>query len=439
MPPNLDIHVVLDPDDTRRCAELVAGLHCIEAGRVVCHATPGTNGIGGLGLELLIALGKRFDAARVEHVDHRRGWELAELWTAAERTQHLFILRAHLLHPSQWDRLIRLADGCGASLWLIVHESQVRARHTAVLQATPDHQLLTLEQFATRWETPTRVTVQPPTSEFPEVPSADFPTFRAACRQLLDRASFQQVDQLYEQTRRAARAWIRDLASDWYQGTASDVLDIDIDAVAVLLQRLTVASSSPCETLVRLRGAQAGLFRHGILLTLDLTSRAMIGLADLRATLSPTVATRLRGLCTPEWTAATALALLAEPHAGELEDLDLGAVAPDASQVTIGGLKHLHVPTYARSLILVQLLQRQHQGAAVDAPLFVDKTGTQRSDLRPLARLVSSIAAKIGISPPRLTTEYRLLPESLGSAWLARRGLTVTRIDDPYPWSLASQ
>jgi hypothetical protein len=75
----------------------------------------------------------------------------------------------------------------------------------------------------------------------------------------------------------------------------------------------------------------------------------------------------------------------------------------------------------------------------MDAPLFVDKTGTQRSDLRPLATIVSSVAAKIGISPPRLTKEFRLLPESLGSAWLARRGLTITPIDDPYPWSLVSQ
>jgi len=437
MPSNSDIYVVLDPDDTRRCAELVAGLHCVGAGRVVCHATRGTSGFGGLGLELLVALGKRFDAARVGRVDHRRGWELAELWTAAERTQHLFILRAHLLHSSQWDRLIRLADDCGASLWLVVHESQVRARHAAVLQALPGHQLLTLDEFATRWKTPTSLTVEPPAGEFPEVPSADFPTFRAACRQLLDKSSFQRVDQLYDQAFDAARAWVRDLASDWYPGTPSDV--IDIDAVAVLLQRLTVASSSPSETLVRLRGAQAGLFCHGILLTLDLSSRAMIGLADLRATLSPTVATRLRSLCTPEWTAATALALLAEPHAGDLENLNLGAVAPDASQVTIGGLKHLHVPTYARSLILVQFLQRQHQGAAMDAPLFVDKTGTQRSDLRPLATIVSSVAAKIGISPPRLTKEFRLLSESLGSAWLARRGLTITPIDDPYPWSLVSQ
>ncbi len=118
--------------------------------------------------------------------------------------------------------------------------------------------------------------------------------------------------------------------------------------------------------------------------------------------------------------------------------LDLRDVAPDASQVTIGRLKRLHVPTYARSLILVQLLQRRQQGAGVDAPLFIDKTRTERHDHVAMATLVSSVAAKLGISPPRLDTEYGLQREGLGAAWLARRGLTVTRIDDPYPWSLAS-
>jgi hypothetical protein len=438
MPPNPRIHVVLDPDDTRRCVELVAGLHNVAAGRVVCHATRGTSGrgLGGLSLELLVALGKRFDAARLERVHARRGWELVELWTAAEGTRDLLVLRAHLLHPSQWDRLIRLADRCRAALWLIVHEPRVRARHAGVLQARPHHRQLTMDEFATRWHAPTVVAAQPPADEFPEVPSADFPTFRAACRQLLDTASFQRVDQLYNQTLRAAREWVRDRPIDWYAETPSDA--IDTDAVAALLQRLTVASTSPSETLVRLRAAQAGLFLHGILLTLDLSSRSMIGPTDLRATLSPTVATRLRGLCTPEWTAATALALLADPHARALGALDLRDVAPDASQVTIGRLKRLHVPTYARSLILVQLLQRHREGASVDAPLFVDKTRTQRHDHAAMAALVSSVAAKLGISPPRLGIEHRPQGKGLGAAWLARRGLTVTRIDDPYPWSLAS-
>ena len=67
----------------------------------------------------------------------------------------------------------------------------------------------------------------------------------------------------------------------------------------------------------------------------------MIGSIDLRATLSATMATRLRGLCTPEWTAVAALALLAEPHIAELAALDLRHVASDASQVTVGGMRDL--------------------------------------------------------------------------------------------------
>jgi hypothetical protein len=118
--------------------------------------------------------------------------------------------------------------------------------------------------------------------------------------------------------------------------------------------------------------------------------------------------------------------------------LDLRDVAPDASQVTVGALQRLYVPTYARSLILVQLLQRRQQGADTDAPLFVDKTRTQRYDDAAMATLVSSVAAKLGISPPRLGVEHRPQAKGMGTAWLAGRGLTVTRIDDPYPWSLAS-
>jgi hypothetical protein len=440
MPASPAVHIVLDPGDTKGCAELVGGLHCLAAGRVVCHATHTGRGAGSLGLELLVGLGKRFDAARTERI-HGREWQLAEIWTAAERTRDLFILRAHLLGSSQWERLICLAGGCGTALWLIVHQAQVRDRHAAALHGVADHEQLTLEEFASRWHTPSPGAAQPLQDQFPEVPSADFPTFRAACRKLLDAASFQRVDELYNQTFSAARDWVRDHVSDWTV-PSRPVDSIDTDAVAALLQRLTVTSSSPSETLVRLRGAQAGLFLHGILVTLDLSARSMIGTIDLRATLSPAMATRLRGLCTPEWTAAAALALLAEPRIGELAALDLRHIAPDAAQVTVGAVRDLHVPDYARSLILAQVLQRRRQGADMDAPLFVDKSASQRCTETALTMLVGSVATKtaMGSLMGSLHRGARFLagPSSLGAAWLARRGLTVTRIDDPYPWSLAS-
>jgi hypothetical protein len=150
------------------------------------------------------------------------------------------------------------------------------------------------------------------------------------------------------------------------------------------------------------------------------------------------MATRLRGLCTPEWTAVAALALLAEPHIVELAALDLRHVASDASQVTVGGMRDLHVPDYARSLILAQLLQRRRQGAGIDAPLFVDKSTSQRCSGTALATLISSVAAKTGMGSLQRGTGFPARDGSIGAAWLARRGLKATRIDDPYPWSLAS-
>jgi hypothetical protein len=439
MPASPAVRIVLDPGDTKGCAELVGGLHCLGAGRVVCHATHTGRGAGGLALELLVGLGKRFDAARTERVRGRE-WQLAEIWTAAERTHNLFVLRAHLLGASQWDRLIRLTGGCGTALWLIVHEARVRDRHAAALHGVADQEQLTLEEFASRWHTPSVGAVQPLQDRFPEVPSVDFPTFRAACRKLLDAASFQRVDELYNQTFSAARDWVRDHVSDWTipSHPVHPVDSIDTDAVATLLQRLTVTSSSPSETLVRLRGAQAGLFLHGILVPLDLSAHSMIGTMDLRATLSPAMATRLRGLCTPEWTAAAALALIAEPRIGELAALDLCHIAPDAAQVTVGALRDLHVPDYARSLILAQVLQRRRQGAGMDAPLFVDKSASQRCTETALTILVGSVATKTAMGSLHRGAGFLAGPSSLGAAWLARRGLKVTRIDDPYPWLLAS-
>jgi hypothetical protein len=432
MPASPAVRIVLDPGDTKGCAELVGGLHSLAAGRVVCQATHTGRGAGGLGLELLIGLGKRFDAARTERV-HGRQWQLAELWMAAERTRELFILRAHRLGPGQWERLIGLAASCGITLWLIVHQAQLRDRHAAAVQPIA-HQQLTLEQFAARWPSPPAAAAQ--SDWFPEVPSTDFPTFRAACRKLLDQASFDLVDERYNQAFSAARSWLRDHTSDWR--VASHPLDsVDVDAVAALLQRLTVTSSSPSETLVRLRGAQAGLFLHGVLVTLDLSARSMLGSMELRATLSPAMATRLRGLCTPEWTAAAALALLAEPGGGELAAMDLGHITPDAAQVTVGSLRELQVPAYARSLLLAQVLQRRRQGADIDAPLFADPTG-QRCSPTDLSMLVDTVATKVAIGSLHQGAGFLAGPSSLGAAWLARRGLTVTRIDDPYPWSLAS-
>src|SRR5947209_5028543 len=59
------ITFVLDPADSAACATAVTNLACLPHGRVVCHPTPGGS-LTWLGRDLLLALGKRFDALQAE-------------------------------------------------------------------------------------------------------------------------------------------------------------------------------------------------------------------------------------------------------------------------------------------------------------------------------------------------------------------------------------
>jgi hypothetical protein len=72
------VQVVLDPDDRRDLIQALSSLVDLTAGRAVCHAIPAGSSLYGLGLAVLLGLGKRFDAARVERVQ-LRCWRLAEL------------------------------------------------------------------------------------------------------------------------------------------------------------------------------------------------------------------------------------------------------------------------------------------------------------------------------------------------------------------------
>lgn len=108
----------------------------------------------------------------------------------------------------------------------------------------------------------------------------------------------------------------------------------------------------------------------------------------------------------------------------------IGDVAADGAWATIAG-QRLPIPDYARSLVRAQLLDRRSQPANASTPpigsqlLFPDR-GPAR------ARANRALDVLAVWHPP--------MGEGgggLGRAWLARRGLRVSRIDDPYPWTLS--
>jgi hypothetical protein len=123
--------------------------------------------------------------------------------------------------------------------------------------------------------------------------------------------------------------------------------------------------------------------------------------------------------------------LLAEPPTGALSAMHIQDVAPDGAWVTIDG-HQVPVPGYARSLVLAQRIDRCEQLEAAGEhsiagrPLFTDRQSVYRRPNRALDGL--------GAQPWPVGERGW----GLGRAWLARRGLRVSRIDDPYPWALGS-
>jgi hypothetical protein len=420
VPADASVTVVLDPADSAACHHLVAGLHDLAAGRIVCHPTPGASATV-LALDLLVALGKRFDQLQAERVQpHAHAWELACLWLAGEHARHLLVLRAHRLDQHSWRRLLALPGTSQLNLWLIVHRPDLRpAQHAALAQTR--YQRITHQQFAALWE-PT-LTAHPrahpagpdASLPFPAVPGDDFATFRAAARRLLDPNSFHQVDAVWRAALAHTLAW-PPLARTSLALTES----FSVADVAAFLQRLTVASASAAETLVRLRAAQAGFFRHGYHLRLTIQPGALLEVTGLRAGLDRPTADRLRWLATPRLAAAGALALATELTPEQLSRLTLNQINPDGATVQVAGHSYA-IPTYARSLVRTLWLQRHRQGATPTSPLFsVQPTGPQFGPVA-MQHLLAAAAAAAALRLPTGTGEH--LGSGSAWAWLARRGL----------------
>jgi integrase len=451
--------VVFDPADTLACMRLVAGLADLDTGRAVCHPTPADPAGTWLGVDLLVALGKRLDAPTLER-SSTRAWPLAGVWLRAEPIGDLLVLRAHLLTPRALGRLVVLGQHCGVRLWLIVHRPALRAAQRRTLDQT-GWQTMGIADLHRRWPTAVhQPDPPPPTGDddgFPAVPGADFLVFRAACRRLLDPDSFAQVDRCYRDTMHQLLAWLADRTSllqtmhraglaarrdpIWPDGGEPSSIRVDRDRarqslalawdsfttlVAGRLVALTTTDHAPAQTLVRLRAAQAAFLRYGLLLNLDPTMLAMAGHRDGRPTLTPQVATRLRGCCTPRYTAAAALALATGADAADLAGLHLGDLTGDAAVVRLDG-QALPIPTHARSLVRALLIQRRDQHANANAYLFAGRAPGRRASDDTIRRLLEQATLHAGVAIPGTRNVHR------PAAWFAQHGLTLTRLPVPPP------
>jgi hypothetical protein len=358
------VWLVVDREDSVEFAAFVDRLACPSAGRVVCHPTPDDPSGGWLAIDLLLALGKQADGPRAERI-RGRSWQLAETWLRAEEVKHLFVLRAHLLSARALNCLLALPRSAALDLWLIAARPDLRPAARGMLNQIA-WQRMSRTRFTHRWRQ--SVGALPPNfrpsdaAVFPDVPETDFPTFRAACRRLLEPVGFARVDRLYrtvmDQTLRWLDAHARILSHLWelelqaqdferfvirghyYVERRAQVLHTfertwsDFEhALASYLQDVASSSGSPEEMLVRLRGAQAACFHHGLLLRFTLTPQALAGQAHLGPTLDERTTMRLRGLCTPKFTAAATLALVLGRGPAALASLKIGSISAGTGRI----------------------------------------------------------------------------------------------------------
>lgn len=166
-----------------------------------------------------------------------------------------------------------------------------------------DHLVNIIAAAARTTETPT-----PGVDDFPAlVPAADFYMFRHRCRQLLTLADFEQVDNLYVSVAREVR----------------DHPFTDPKQASEWLLKRTATSDNPAYVKTVLRGAQAAMFTHGVLLKANVDFFCDLAARGAHRRLTRPEVRALRGY-RETWRAPVILALDAGLTPSEVQALTVG-------------------------------------------------------------------------------------------------------------------
>lgn len=354
MRPEPGLTIVVDTDDDPALYEDLHRRADISSGVAVARPVPNVSGFGTFAADLLLAMGKHFDALARER-QLRRAWDLACLWARAERLRQLIVCDAERLPPALVSRTGDLAAAAGTHLWLVARGPMQRAALDRIERAGRRSPEELLGLF------PVIDSVTAPSIDCDmALPTDSFLTFRASCRRLLNEEEFAAVDAVYVDAHQSTRDWLRS------RGRGED---LDREQVATQLRSIASSSLSSAETMVRLRAAQAAYFVDGLLVELTDTRRlGPVDVADVG--LSRRAASRLRRLVTPAWACALALASVGGLGSVDLARLNLDALDPDGRSFKVGRREYA-VPDYATALLRSQVLDRAAAGGERDHALLI--------------------------------------------------------------------
>jgi len=418
------IRVLLDPTDDQAVTAGLLARHDPLAGRLVVHPTPGANGRASLAHDVLAALGRPVDIPPRSRIAREGGaWAAATAWAAADRLEHLVVLRAHRLPAEGWSRLLEFAAHAGAAVLLVCHTRTVaahlRARLPAAATVTTDLAAVARELDAARAR-PQRE--RPPQRQYPtlprHLPAGQVLHYRADIYRQHFGDAFARVDDLYGRGLDAACNWLRSQPGPPARQRA--VVD---GALQRLLTELVHDSPSRQHTLAVLRGAQAGFLLHGSWLALPApASLCGPGLTSVPITFD--VADRIRaGVADPVLAAGVALAMLTGADLLALRSLRLDALPPPGHVLLLpfrradvpAAQRHRAVANEATLLFHIPPPARPLIRAARTFLLGLSSNPRQQvfAGISPLRERIAETAERCGVRLPAH-------PPGLIDAWLLR-------------------
>lgn len=440
---------------------------------VVVRPTPGGGDRTALGFDLLTALGKSPHVLRDERLRLRGHeiWDCARAWLAGSAITDLIIDRAHQLSTDMLSALTGVATDAAVTPWMIWSSPDDEAAALAAKSLTMAGYHVERMPVATMRQVlpdPSRALALPPASAFagpwPILPTADFTTFRAACRRNFARAAFTRIDEVYRAARDRTDEWMEHL-HHLHSGDLPLLPPALTDVAYPLLGWLRDVQLGPTPdagtALITLRATQAALFGHAILLRWTPDALGPDPAGRLPGNLTPAVAAALSAGARTNAAAATVLSLHLNLAPTRLHCFLIGGVAADGSYLAPPPIsaQHTHglanaalsadspsgigeracagpiaIPALARPIIAAHLAYRRAHGADDDDPYFVHSLDPRREPTATMREAAIRICRRLHLNPPWLHRD----PCKYGAdvalnrrtqGWLVERGLSLAQLD----------
>lgn len=415
------VHVVNDHDSSTRDVHASTFTNLTQS-RVGVWARPDTRRMSPLATDILTSFGVQDGLAG----NGRPGeGHLARVvaWAKAYDIDDLYVQNAFLLPLPVITELLATTISAGWHVWLVGDTGYRTTVQDTVDDFCRNHRLPPadvvdasqfLDTFKTALTEPDPIEDAVPVVDWPEhVPSDDFTTFRAACRDLMEPPVFEVVDEFFVRHARAAADVAKTLPrdtvareqamADWFHARWREVETVTQFVVVV-------------------RAAQVGLFASQLHLRVELDR--LVGTAQTMphdALRRPHAWRRLRAYADPARGAACAFAAAGVPL-GHMATLLIGDVAADGSTARTGaGDYDIFEP--ARPFVRAQHRLRTDEGAGPD-DVFFEGQNQNKTDQR-LARFLTEARREAGVA---VAASYKERDLSSGSRWLTRWGLSIREL-----------